>query len=83
MLSVTLVYSLLQALKLTVSLVDFIMPGHPQLSTFEYITVTELHPTFGAEISGVDFSRPIEGKVFPEILSAMSRVSSMQRQDQN
>jgi hypothetical protein len=54
------------------------MPGLPQRSTFEHITISELHPTFGAEISGVDFSHPVEEKVFQEILTAMSKVGSTQ-----
>lgn len=83
MVAVTWSTHLLNALKLTVSLVIFIMPGLPQLSAFEHISVTELHPTFGAEISGVDFSRPTEDQVFQEILSAMSKVSRMQLQNRD
>lgn len=52
------------------------MPGLTQPSSFEHITITELHPTFGAEISGIDFSRPVEEEVFQEILTAMSKVGS-------
>ncbi|KAJ5648722.1 alpha-ketoglutarate-dependent 2-4-dichlorophenoxyacetate dioxygenase [Penicillium lividum] len=47
------------------------MPG--LVMPFTRITVTEIHPTFGAEISGVDFSRPVENEVFQEILSAISK----------
>ncbi|KAJ5676045.1 alpha-ketoglutarate-dependent 2-4-dichlorophenoxyacetate dioxygenase [Penicillium macrosclerotiorum] len=47
------------------------MPGLSQPLTFEHITVTELHPTFGAEVSNVDFSRPIEDEVFQEIRAAI------------
>jgi alpha-ketoglutarate-dependent 2,4-dichlorophenoxyacetate dioxygenase len=51
------------------------MPGLTQTSaTFQHITVTELHPTFGAEVSGVDFSRPVEDDVFQEILAAINKV---------
>ncbi|KAJ5820440.1 alpha-ketoglutarate-dependent 2-4-dichlorophenoxyacetate dioxygenase [Penicillium riverlandense] len=50
------------------------MPGLTQTSaTFQHITVTELHPTFGAEVSGVDFSRPVEDDVFQEILAAINK----------
>jgi alpha-ketoglutarate-dependent 2,4-dichlorophenoxyacetate dioxygenase len=48
------------------------MPG--LVAPFTHITITELHPTFGAEISGVDFSRPVEKDVFQEILAAISKV---------
>lgn len=41
---------------------------------FEHITVTELHPTFAAEISGVDFSFPISEEIFQEILAAVTKV---------
>ncbi|KAJ5540328.1 alpha-ketoglutarate-dependent 2-4-dichlorophenoxyacetate dioxygenase [Penicillium frequentans] len=40
---------------------------------FTRIAITELHPTFGAEISGVDFSRPVDKDVFQEILAAISK----------
>lgn len=50
------------------------MPGLSRVPSFNKITVTELHPTFGAEISGVDFSRPVEDDVFQEIQAAISKV---------
>lgn len=53
-----------------------IMPDISQPSTFNHIAITELHPTFGAEISGVDFARPVEAEIFQEILTAMSKVGS-------
>lgn len=53
------------------------MPGLPRLSTFDHITITELHPTFGAEIGGVDFSHPVEETVFQEILAAMNKVGNI------
>lgn len=52
------------------------MPGLSYPPTFNRITVTELHPTFGAEISGVDFSRPVEDDVFQEIQAAISKVGT-------
>lgn len=52
-----------------------IMPVLPtSTSTFSHITVSKLHPTFGAEISGVDFTRPVEEEVFAEILTAIAQV---------
>jgi len=51
------------------------MPGLSQPPIFDKITITELHPTFGAEISGVDFSQPVEDHVFQEIQAAISKVS--------
>ena len=41
---------------------------------FKLITINELHPTFGAEIHGVDFSRPVEDAVFQEIMMAIAKV---------
>ncbi|KAL2001092.1 hypothetical protein VTN02DRAFT_2241 [Thermoascus thermophilus] len=41
--------------------------------TFHLISVRELHPTFGAEISGVDFSRDVPDDVFGEILAAVTK----------
>jgi alpha-ketoglutarate-dependent 2,4-dichlorophenoxyacetate dioxygenase len=41
---------------------------------FKTLQITRLHPTFGAEVSGVDFSRPIPDDVLQEIISAMAKV---------
>ncbi|KAJ5716979.1 alpha-ketoglutarate-dependent 2-4-dichlorophenoxyacetate dioxygenase [Penicillium malachiteum] len=49
------------------------MPGLTQPTLFNHLTITELHPTFGAEVSGVDFSRPVEDDIFQEILNAISK----------
>jgi alpha-ketoglutarate-dependent 2,4-dichlorophenoxyacetate dioxygenase len=49
------------------------MPGLSISPSFNKITVTELHPTFGAEISGVDFSRPVEDDTFQEIKAAIDK----------
>ena len=38
------------------------------------LQITKLHPTFGAEVSGVDFSNPIADDVLQEITSAMAKV---------
>ncbi|KAF2465679.1 alpha-ketoglutarate-dependent 2,4-dichlorophenoxyacetate dioxygenase [Lindgomyces ingoldianus] len=48
------------------------MPGLVQESTFKTITVKELHPTFGAEIEGVNFPNPSEEQ-FKEVLAAMAK----------
>ncbi|KAJ5925466.1 alpha-ketoglutarate-dependent 2-4-dichlorophenoxyacetate dioxygenase [Penicillium verhagenii] len=48
------------------------MPS-PVAPPFVHIAITELHPTFGAEVSGVDFSRPVDEEVFQEILAAISK----------
>lgn len=37
------------------------------------ISITELHPTFGAEVSGVDFSSPISEDDFREIYAAITK----------
>jgi alpha-ketoglutarate-dependent 2,4-dichlorophenoxyacetate dioxygenase len=41
---------------------------------FKHLKIKELHPTFAAEITEVDFSKPISSDVFYEIESAMSKV---------
>lgn len=38
--------------------------------------VQELHPLFGAEVSGVDFSKSISDEVFEQILKAIAKVNS-------
>ncbi|KAI2601759.1 taurine catabolism dioxygenase [Hypoxylon sp. NC1633] len=47
------------------------MPGLIQESPFQTITVKELHPTFGAEVSGVNF-QDLSEEQFSEILAAMA-----------
>jgi alpha-ketoglutarate-dependent 2,4-dichlorophenoxyacetate dioxygenase len=42
-------------------------------SEFETFRVKELHPTFGAEIEGVDFPNP-GNEQFEELLQAMAKV---------
>ena len=60
----------------TISLNTFTssMPGIITNSPFHHITVKKLHPTFGAEISGIDFSKPIGDETFAEVLTAISKV---------
>lgn len=50
------------------------MPGRLQEPTYNHIQVKELHPTFGAEVSGIDFSQGVEEHIFQEILQAISKV---------
>lgn len=40
---------------------------------FKTFRVKELHPTFGAEVEGVDFSNITDGQ-FVELLQAMAKV---------
>jgi hypothetical protein len=42
---------------------------------FKHIRVRRLHPTFGAEVHGVDFSKPVPEDVFSEIYKAITKVS--------
>jgi hypothetical protein len=42
---------------------------------FKHIQVKELHPTFGAEVHSVDFSKPVPEDVFSEIYKAITKVS--------
>ena len=41
----------------------------------KHISVKKLHPTFGAEVSEVDFSNPVPDDVFHEILAVMIKAS--------
>jgi hypothetical protein len=50
------------------------IPGRIQESPYSRIAVKELHPTFGAEISGIDFSQPVDDETFREVLEAISKV---------
>jgi alpha-ketoglutarate-dependent 2,4-dichlorophenoxyacetate dioxygenase len=49
----------------------------PPKSPFKQISVRKLHPTFGAQISGIDFSSPLSDEVFAEVLAAITKVSQM------
>jgi alpha-ketoglutarate-dependent 2,4-dichlorophenoxyacetate dioxygenase len=54
------------------------MPGRLdsiENSDFKIIKIEKLHETFGAQISGVDFSSPISDEIFHEILAAITKVS--------
>ncbi|KAI1387305.1 taurine catabolism dioxygenase [Hypoxylon trugodes] len=48
------------------------MPGLIQESPFKTITVQELHPTFAAEVSGVNF-QDVSEEQFKEIIAAMAK----------
>ena len=50
------------------------MPGLLQEPEFNSFTVNKLHPTFVAEIEGIDFSQPISDETFQEILDALAKV---------
>ena len=50
---------------------------HATESEFGLIEVRELHPTFGAEVLGVDFAKPVPEDVFAEIYKAISNVSTV------
>lgn len=52
----------------------FIMP-HATESEFDHIQVKQLAPTFGAEVTGIDFSKPVPPEVFAEIHRAITKVS--------
>lgn len=67
-------YTILDSRNITSVTVEPSTMPNPTEKPFHHITVTELHPTFGAEISGVDFSQPVSDEVFSEVLSAISKV---------
>ena len=37
----------------------------------------ELHPTFGAEVSGLDFSQNMPDDAFEEVLKGMAKVNTL------
>lgn len=47
---------------------------HATEPKYQHISVTPVGPTIGAEVSGVDFSRPVPADVFQEILDAITKV---------
>ena len=38
------------------------------------LQVTPLHPTFGAEVAGVDFTQPISPELYAEIRKVVDKV---------
>ncbi len=53
------------------------MPGLIKEDEFKTITVKELHPTFAAEVSGVNF-QDLSEEQLSEILAAMAKVGKKQ-----
>jgi len=49
------------------------MPGLLKNSEFKHLQIRELHPTFGAEIDGVDLANASDEE-FQEVLAAMAKV---------
>ena len=47
---------------------------HSTDAAYSSIQVTPLAPTFGAEISGVDFTESVPSNVFAEIRKAITQV---------
>ncbi|QDS72430.1 hypothetical protein FKW77_009203 [Venturia effusa] len=45
----------------------------PHAEPFQRIQITELHPTFGAEVGGVDFSKPVPDEVVEELKAAVTK----------
>lgn len=41
----------------------------------EQLQFRKLHPTFAAEVTGFDFSKPVPDDVFAEIRAALTEVS--------
>jgi hypothetical protein len=39
------------------------------------LKVIEVHPKYGAEISGLDFSKPIADNVFEQVLAASAKIT--------
>ena len=52
------------------------MPGIIQETPFQTISIKELHPTFGAEVIGVNFPDPDEEQR-KEVLAALAKVRSV------
>lgn len=49
------------------------MPGLQTSPILNHITTKKLHPTFGAEIIGVDFSQLVQKEDFEKILTAITQ----------
>ena len=48
---------------------------HATDTEYQHIELKELSPTFGAEVTGVDFAQPVKKEVFDEIHRAIVNVS--------
>lgn len=51
--------------------------SRPDDQVSKRLIVRELHPHFGAEISGVDFSEPLDDQTTIELLVAIAKVGSL------
>lgn len=49
----------------------------PPNADFQHISMEKIHPTFGAQVSGVDLSTPLADDVFDEIYRAISLVNRL------
>jgi alpha-ketoglutarate-dependent 2,4-dichlorophenoxyacetate dioxygenase len=47
---------------------------HKTNPEYQFIATQKLTPTFGAEISGIDFSKPVSSDVFAEVKDAIGKV---------
>ena len=47
----------------------------PYANAYKHIQIKELHPTFGAEVFGVDFSKEVPDEVFGDVLVAIAKVT--------
>ena len=47
---------------------------HATEPDYKLINVQAIHPTFAADVTGVDFSAPVSPEVFQEILKAIATV---------
>jgi alpha-ketoglutarate-dependent 2,4-dichlorophenoxyacetate dioxygenase len=52
------------------------MPSLIQETPFKTITIKELHPTFGAEVQGVNFAQ-LSDEQFQEVQAALAKVSPL------
>ena len=50
---------------------------HATEPVYAHIKVTPLATAFAAEVSGVDFCKPVPDEIFQEILSAITKVDSL------
>lgn len=51
-----------------------VMP-HATDAQYQHIQATPLAPTIGAEVTGIDFSKPVEPEIFAEVKDAITKVS--------
>lgn len=54
------------------------MGSYSEEPEFKTLTIKKLHPTFGAEVEGVDFQN-LSDEQFNEIFAAMAKVSVQQQ----